>query len=145
MQPSTRQTLSYLRTMLTERGIKPKNKLGQNFLIDLNLIDLILRTAELAPEDLVLEVGSGTGSMTMRLVEQAGAVLSVEIDEAFANMAEEAIHGQRDHVSLLHADILKNKNELNPQVLLLLEDLRGARQRRSSSWSPTCRTPWRRR
>ena len=137
--------MSYLRTMLTERGIKPKNKLGQNFLIDLNLIDLILRTAELAPEDLVLEVGSGTGSMTMRLVEQAGAVLSVEIDAAFANMAEEAIHGQRDHVSLLHADILKNKNESQSASAAPARGPAAARQRRSSSWSPTCRTPWRRR
>jgi len=123
VQPSTRQTLSYLRNLLTERGIKPKNKLGQNFLIDLNLIDLILRTAELAPEDLVLEVGSGTGSMTARMVHAAGAVLSVEIDEAFASMAEDAVEGQRDRVSLIHADILKNKNELNPQVLMLLRDL----------------------
>jgi len=123
VQPSTRQTLSFLRNLLTERGIKPKNKLGQNFLIDLNLIDLILRTAELAPEDLVLEVGSGTGSMTARMVNDAGAVLSVEIDEAFASMTEDAVEGQRDRVSLIHADILKNKNELNPQVLMLLRDL----------------------
>jgi 16S rRNA (adenine1518-N6/adenine1519-N6)-dimethyltransferase len=121
---STRQTLSYLRNLLIERGIKPKNKLGQNFLIDLNLIDLILRTAEVSREDLVLEVGSGTGGMTARLAPEAGAVLSVEIDEAFASLTEEAVEGQRDHVSLLHADVLKSKNELNPQVLLLLNDLR---------------------
>ena len=62
--PSPRQTLSYLRTLLVERGIQPKNKLGQNFLIDLNLLDLLLRTAELTHDDLALEVGSGTGSLT---------------------------------------------------------------------------------
>src|SRR5207249_10167625 len=59
-----RQTLSYLRQLFEERGIHPKNKLGQNFLIDLNLIDLIARSAELTREDIVLEVGSGTGSLT---------------------------------------------------------------------------------
>src|SRR5262249_3403271 len=64
---SPRQTLSYLRGLFEERGIKPKNKLGQNFLIDLNLIDLLLRTAELTRDDLALEVGSGTGSLTARL------------------------------------------------------------------------------
>ena len=82
---SHRQTLSYLRNLFDERGIHPKNKLGQNFLIDLNLLDLLVRTAELTPDDLVLEVGSGTGSLTVRLAERAGAVVSVEIDPAFAD------------------------------------------------------------
>jgi 16S rRNA (adenine1518-N6/adenine1519-N6)-dimethyltransferase len=120
--PSTRQTLSYLRNLFTERGIKPKNKLGQNFLIDLNLLDLILRSAELTRDDLVLEVGSGTGSLTARLVEQAGAVVSVELDPAFAALTEEAI-AQRENVVLLHNDILKNKNVLAPDVLRVIDDL----------------------
>jgi 16S rRNA (adenine1518-N6/adenine1519-N6)-dimethyltransferase len=120
--PSTRQTLSYLRNLFTERGIKPKNKLGQNFLIDLNLLDLLVRSAELTRDDLALEVGSGTGSLTARLVELAGAVVSVELDPAFAALTEEAVT-QREHVVLLHRDILKNKNELAPDVLRAIEDL----------------------
>src|SRR5436309_12392540 len=108
-----RQTLSYLRNLFEERGIKPKNKLGQNFLIDLNLLDLLLRAAELTPEDLALEVGSGTGGLTVRLVEQAGAVVSVELDAAFASLTDEAVT-PRDHIALLHTDVLKNKNEINP-------------------------------
>jgi 16S rRNA (adenine1518-N6/adenine1519-N6)-dimethyltransferase len=120
--PSTRQTLSYLRNLFAERGIKPKNKLGQNFLIDLNLLDLLLRSAELTREDLALEVGSGTGSLTVRLVEQAGAVVSIEIDPAFAALTDEEVK-QRDHITLLHTDILKNKNELNPDVLHAVADL----------------------
>jgi 16S rRNA (adenine1518-N6/adenine1519-N6)-dimethyltransferase len=122
-EPSPRQTLSYLRNLFAERGLKPKNKLGQNFLIDLNLLDLIVRTAQLTRADLALEVGSGTGSLTARLAEQAGAVLSVEIDPAFFALASEAVAG-REHVVLLHADILKNKNELNPEVLAALDQLR---------------------
>lgn len=114
--PSTRQTLSYLRNLFAERGIKPKNKLGQNFLIDLNLLDLLLRSAELTPEDLALEVGSGTGSLTVRLTEQAGAVVSIELDPAFAALTDEEVK-QRERATLLHSDILKNKNELNPDVL----------------------------
>src|SRR5436190_4454905 len=86
-----RQTLSYLRNLFEERGIKPKNKLGQNFLIDLNLIDLLVRTAELSRDDLVVEIGSGTGGLTARLAELAGAVLSVEIDPAFAELVRETI------------------------------------------------------
>jgi 16S rRNA (adenine1518-N6/adenine1519-N6)-dimethyltransferase len=119
---SPRQTLSYLRNLFAERGIKPKNKLGQNFLIDLNLLDLVLRSAELTRDDLVLEVGSGTGSLTARLVEQAGAVVSVEIDPSFAALTEESV-GQRENIVYLHRDILKNKNELNPDVLRSLLDL----------------------
>jgi len=120
LQTTTRQTLSYLRQLLEERGIKPKNKLGQNFLIDLNLLDLLLRAAELSVEDLVLEVGSGTGNLTARLTEQAGAVVSVEIDPAFSAMTEEAVQDHLDRVALLHADVLKNKNELNPELLRIL-------------------------
>jgi 16S rRNA (adenine1518-N6/adenine1519-N6)-dimethyltransferase len=120
---SPRQTQSYLRGLFDERGLKPKNKLGQNFLIDLNLLDLLVRAAELTRDDVVLEVGSGTGGLTARLAAQAGAVLSIEIDPDFYQMAGEAVRGL-SNVTLLHADILKNKNELNPGVLATLEELR---------------------
>ncbi len=119
---SSRQTLSYLRNLFEERGIQPKNKLGQNFLVDLNLVDLLVRSAELTREDLALEIGSGTGSLTVRLAEQAGAVLSVEIDSAFHELVREAV-GEREHVVLVYADVLKNKNELNARVLEALDDL----------------------
>src|SRR5919206_4580864 len=102
MEP--RQTLSYLRNLFEERGLRPKNKLGQNFLIDLNLLDLLLRTAELTANDVAVEVGSGTGSLTARLAEQAGAVLSVEIDPAFFALTTETVAG-RENVFLLHADV----------------------------------------
>ncbi len=119
---SPRQTLSYLRNLFAERGIRPKSKLGQNFLIDLNLLDLLLRSAELTRDDLAVEIGSGTGSLTLRLLEVAGAVVSVELDPAFAALTDEVVQ-QRDRVSLIHADILKNKNELNPAVRLAIEEL----------------------
>ncbi|MFO0880190.1 MAG: 16S rRNA (adenine(1518)-N(6)/adenine(1519)-N(6))-dimethyltransferase RsmA [Gemmataceae bacterium] len=131
MPPTTRQTLSYLRTLFQERGIRPRNKLGQNFLIDLNLLDLVVRSAEIGPADLVLEVGSGTGSLTMRLLESAGAVMAVEVDPPFAALTREAVEshfhlfsaaaggpGTRpEHVKLIHADILERKNALQPEVL----------------------------
>jgi 16S rRNA (adenine1518-N6/adenine1519-N6)-dimethyltransferase len=119
---ATRQTLSYLRNLFAERGIRPKTKLGQNFLIDLNLLDLLLRTAELTRGDLALEVGSGTGSLTVRLVEQAGAVVSVEVDADFAALTDEEVQ-EGDHIALLHADALKNKNEINPAVLHAIDNL----------------------
>src|SRR3954454_308426 len=91
MTAAPRQTLTYLRTLFTERGIRPKNKLGQNFLIDLNLLELIVREAAVTSDDLVLEVGSGTGSLTLYLIGQAGALVCVEVDPPFAAMTEEAV------------------------------------------------------
>jgi 16S rRNA (adenine1518-N6/adenine1519-N6)-dimethyltransferase len=117
-----RQTQSYLRDLFEHHGLRPKNKLGQNFLIDLNLLDVILRAAELTRADLALEIGTGTGSLTARLAEQAGAVVSVEIDPAFHELVKRIT--QTPHVTLIHADILRNKNELNPQVLQQLRDVR---------------------
>ncbi len=118
-----RQTLSYLRRLLEERNIRPKRRLGQNFLIDLNLIDLILRTAEIASDDLILEVGSGTGSFTNRLATQAGAVVTVEVDPAFATMTREAV-ADHENVTALHTDILRKKHELSPEVLASLSEAR---------------------
>jgi 16S rRNA (adenine1518-N6/adenine1519-N6)-dimethyltransferase len=115
-----RQTVSYLQKLFKERGIQLKNKLGQNFLIDLNLIDLIERSAELTPDDLTVEIGSGTGSLTARLINAAGAVLSVEIDPSFHALASE-LFGHRERVILLHSDALKNKNQIHPRVLGALE------------------------
>jgi 16S rRNA (adenine1518-N6/adenine1519-N6)-dimethyltransferase len=137
MPPTTRQTLSYLRHLFQERGIQPKTKLGQNFLIDLNLLDLVLRSAELSADDLVLEVGSGTGGLTMRLLEQAGAVVSIEIDTAFHSLTEEAVAShfhlfapepgkpgtRQENVRLLHTDVLAGKNTLRPEVLQAVREL----------------------
>jgi 16S rRNA (adenine1518-N6/adenine1519-N6)-dimethyltransferase len=118
-----RPTQSYLRGLFEAHRLRPKNKLGQNFLIDLNLLDFLLRSAELTRADLVLEVGTGTGGLTARLAQQAGAVLSVEIDRAFYELARENL-GEADHVRLVNADVLKNKNQLNRDVLAQLDELR---------------------
>jgi len=120
---SPRQTLSYLRNLLESRGIEPKTKLGQCFLIDLNLLDILVQTAELTPKDLVLEVGSGTGSLTNRLAEHAGGVLAVEIDRHLIDLLRETLVG-RENVRIVHADALKTKNVINPEMLAALENLR---------------------
>jgi 16S rRNA (adenine1518-N6/adenine1519-N6)-dimethyltransferase len=118
------QTLSALRKQFQEWKLQPRNKLGQNFLIDLNLLDFLIKEAELTAEDLAIEVGSGTGSLTTRLAQQAGAVFSVEIDGDFFQLASRNV-GDNDRVLLVHADILRGKNHLNPRVLEQLEQHRG--------------------
>jgi 16S rRNA (adenine1518-N6/adenine1519-N6)-dimethyltransferase len=116
----TRQTLSHIQRELSSRGIRPKNKLGQNFLIDLNLIDLIVRTAELSRDDLALEIGSGTGSLTAKLAAEAGAVVSVELDPIVHSLASDHVRDY-SNVRLLNLDALRNKNELNPGVLQAID------------------------
>jgi 16S rRNA (adenine1518-N6/adenine1519-N6)-dimethyltransferase len=110
------QTLSYLMRRLQEVGIHPKSRHGQNFLIDLNLLRLLLEAADLGPGDVVLEVGAGTGSLTILMAERAAAVVSVEIDPQMHQLASETIV-DAENVTLLHLDALKNKNRLNSQVL----------------------------
>ena len=95
--PSPRQTLSYLRSLFEAHGLEAKSKLGQNFLIDLNLLDLIVRTAELDRSDAVLEVGTGTGSLTARLADHAGVVCTVEIDKTLQPVAHQIV-GERPNV-----------------------------------------------
>jgi 16S rRNA (adenine1518-N6/adenine1519-N6)-dimethyltransferase len=114
--PSPRQTLSYIKGLLQSRRLVPKNKMGQNFLIDLNLLDLVVRTAELTKEDCVLEVGTGTGSLTTRLAASAGAVFSVELDPEFFDMSRQLLAAW-SNVRQLKGDALAGKNELNPELL----------------------------
>ncbi len=120
--PAPRQTQSYLRNLFGSHRLHPKKKLGQNFLIDLNLVDFVVTAAELTRADLVLEVGSGTGSLTAQLAEHAGSVLSIEIDPAFFDLACETVQAL-SHVRLVNADILKNKNLINPDILAQLDEL----------------------
>lgn len=121
--PAPRQTQRYLRELFERHGLRPRNKLGQNFLIDLNVLDFIVRESDLTRADLVLEVGTGTGSLTTKLADHAGAVLSVEIDRDFHALALEAL-ADRPHAHLLRADVLKNKNNVNPEVFVRLKELR---------------------
>jgi 16S rRNA (adenine1518-N6/adenine1519-N6)-dimethyltransferase len=99
-----------------ESGIRPRTPLGQNFLIDLNLLDLLLETAQIGPDDVVLEVGTGTGSLTALMATLAAAVVTVEVDHRLFQLASEELINF-DNVVMLQTDALKNKNRLTPAVL----------------------------
>ena len=107
-------------------GINPRSDLGQNFLIDINLIEFAVRAAELTPNDVVLEVGPGTGGMTTFLAREAGHVISVEVDRRMFAMAMKATENC-DNVTLLNRDILKNKNTIAPEVVELVKTELAAR------------------
>jgi 16S rRNA (adenine1518-N6/adenine1519-N6)-dimethyltransferase len=114
--PQTRQTQSYLRGLFAQRGIAPQRRLGQNFLIDLNIHDLIANTAELSGGDVILEVGSGAGALTTLLAAQAATVIAVDVDPAMAQLTAEAVAGLLN-VRVLNLDVLAGKHTIHPTVL----------------------------
>lgn len=116
MKYAERQTRSHLMDLFQRHGFHPRTDLGQNFLIDLNLVDYVVQKAEIGPQDLVLEIGAGTGGMTTLLAELAGAVVSVEVDPRMYKLAQSVVAGYTN-VTLLNCDALKNKNRFSPQVL----------------------------
>jgi 16S rRNA (adenine1518-N6/adenine1519-N6)-dimethyltransferase len=113
---SERQTQSFLIQRMKEAGVRPQLQHGQNFLIDLNLLDLLVRTADLGPKDVVLEVGTGMGSLTGRMAQLAAGVVTIEIDPRLFALAGEELSGLAN-VMMLHQDALKNKNTIHPAVL----------------------------
>lgn len=113
---SPRQTLSYLQDKFRNAGLLPQIRFGQNFLIDLNLIDLILRSADLTTKDVVLEIGTGMGSLTTKMALFAGSVITVEIDPMLARLAQQEL-APFNNVTMIQRDALRNKNNLHAEVL----------------------------
>jgi 16S rRNA (adenine1518-N6/adenine1519-N6)-dimethyltransferase len=111
-----RQTISYLSRRFEEVGLNPNKRHGQNFLIDLNLIQLLARSADIGPNDVVLEIGTGMGSLTGMLADDAAVVITVEIDEYLHQMASEELEDY-DNVIMLKQDALKNKNRMHDNVI----------------------------
>jgi 16S rRNA (adenine1518-N6/adenine1519-N6)-dimethyltransferase len=82
-QPSVRR--------LRQFSIRPKRDLGQNFLVDSNILGVIERAAELGPEDVVLEIGGGLGVLSEHLAQRAGHVHVVEVDRALEEALRDAV------------------------------------------------------
>ena len=138
------QTRSYLMKRFAEIGIHPRGKLGQNFLIDLNLLRLLHDSAQLEPNDVVLEVGTGMGSLTGLMSQSAARVITVEVDQIMHQLAKEELQ-DRGNITFIHADILRNKNRLNPDVLdtvrTALAEVPGARFKLAANLPYSIATP----
>src|SRR3954454_11640849 len=111
-----RQTKTFLLERFREMGIRPATRHGQNFLIDLNLVQIIVDSAELTSDDVVLEVGTGTGSLTALMAAKAAAVVTVEIDAHLFELASEQLI-DLPNVTMLRLDALKNKNTIDDRVM----------------------------
>ncbi len=114
-------TKSMLKVLFEERGIRIKKQWGQNFLIDQNLLQFIVKTAELSRNDVVLEIGAGTGSLTRLLAQKAGHVFAVEVDRKLFEIMEETLK-DFNNVTLINRDILKSKHHIQPEIVEAISD-----------------------
>lgn len=113
---------SFLREALAKEGIRPLTSLGQNFLVDGNLLRFIADAADIQPDEVILEVGSGTGALTKLLAERAGHVVAVEIDNKLYEMTRKTV-APHSNVTVLHTDALGRKSRLAAAVVQAVESL----------------------
>lgn len=102
-----------VRRLLARWDLQPSKGLGQNFLLDQSALDKIVTAAELAPDDIVLEVGAGLGTLTKRLADRAGHVVAVELDQRLMPVLRSVL-ADSHNVTLIQGDILA----LDPTALI---------------------------
>ncbi|MEV5411449.1 16S rRNA (adenine(1518)-N(6)/adenine(1519)-N(6))-dimethyltransferase RsmA [Thermopolyspora sp. NPDC052614] len=104
-----------IRILANKLGLRPTKRLGQNFVIDGGTVRRIVRTAELDPDDVVIEVGPGLGSLTLALLEQAAKVIAVEIDPVLAEQLPRTVADRlpeaSGRISVVPADALRVRPE----------------------------------
>lgn len=115
------QTLTEIRTLLAAAGLSPQHRFGQNFLVDLNLMRKLVSAAGVCAADVVLEIGPGTGSLTEMLLERGARVVAVEIDRGLCGVLRSRL-GDHPRFTLVQADVLASKHEINPLVMQRLSE-----------------------
>lgn len=113
------------RDLIRLYDIDPKKSLGQNFLVDTSYLDEIVAAAELTPDDTVLEIGPGLGTLTRALGDRAGRVVAVELDDRLISLLRTGF-ATREHISIVHADIL----DVDPPALIAAQVSPDAEQSR---------------
>jgi len=93
-------------SLLRHHGLKPKKRLGQSFLVDRNVLDKIVAAAELGPNDCVVEIGAGLGTVTRELASRAGRVVAVEADRGLIPVLRDTLSGL-GNVEVVEADFLE--------------------------------------
>ncbi|MFG1703815.1 16S rRNA (adenine(1518)-N(6)/adenine(1519)-N(6))-dimethyltransferase RsmA [Nonomuraea sp. M3C6] len=98
-----------IRILANKLDLRPTKKLGQNFVIDAGTVRRIVRVADLSPNDVVIEVGPGLGSLTLALLPSAAHVVAVEIDPALATQLPITVadHDGHDNLTVVNADAMK--------------------------------------
>ena len=95
-----------VKNILQKYDLRLKKRLGQNFLTDKNILNKIIKAANLSSRDIVIEIGSGLGTLTQGLAKKAGKVVALEIDKKLHNISQKILQGHKN-VELIQGDILK--------------------------------------
>lgn len=117
------QTLSQIKTLLRGHGLRPKKRFGQNFLHDGNLMSRLVDAAQLRPGEHVLEVGPGTGSLSLRLLEAGVKLLAIEVDGDLELILRNVLALETSPATLIIGDVLAGKHRLDPMVVEALPDV----------------------
>lgn len=112
----TMQTRQQIQQLLASAGLSPNKRRGQHFLIDLNLMRLLIDSADIRSSDVVLEVGCGTGSLTEELVRHAGAVVTVEVETTLVEITKRQL-AKSGNVKFFNVDVLESKNTIDGNVV----------------------------
>jgi len=115
------QSLSEIRVLLASHGLAPRHALGQNFLIDHNLLRRLVDESGVGAGDLVLEVGPGTGTLTEELLARGCEVVACELDRGLADLLRERL-GDEPRFTLVEGDCLEGKRTLAPRIVGALAD-----------------------
>ncbi len=99
-------SITDVRGLLNQYGLRPNKRFGQNFLIDRNVLGTILRSTGLEPGESVLEIGPGLGCLSVELAQRAGKVICVEVDPAMIEMTNVTLV-ECDNVTVVNSDILR--------------------------------------
>ncbi len=98
--------LTETQKILKKYNIKPRKRMGQNFLIDSDVLDKQIVYADLQGTDIVLEIGAGIGTLTRRLADHAKKIIAVEKDPRLLDILKEQC-AKYDNVKIIHDDILQ--------------------------------------
>lgn len=117
------QTLTEIKELLERAGHGPKKALGQNFLIDRNLVAKLIDTSSVGQGDLALEIGPGTGTLTQGMLERGVEIIACELDTALSSVLRETL-GERfpETFTLVEGDCLNGKHAINAEVERLVGD-----------------------
>ena len=116
-----------VRALAAGLDLRPAKQRGQNFVIDPNTVRRIVRESGVGRDDVVLEVGPGLGSLTLALLDEAGRVIAVEVDERLATLLPQtvALHAPHQAAALqvVHADALRLTELPGPPPTALVANL----------------------
>ena len=105
---SVMENKSQIKKICLDFNLQPKRRLGQNFLISKNVLEKIIKTADLKKDDLVLEVGSGLGFLTEELAKRVKKVLAIEIDKNLVEVLKERLRNY-ENVEIIKEDIFSEE------------------------------------